>query len=119
MSFEQIAHRRRERYSPLAAKEPNRGKMPLLPVELFEDLCRRIRVAVIAVAGRHFFERAIAFGCGRIPVQLLPVVADDIAERVICRQLDANSKAPFDTGFTGLDEIVLVTELQRSAFLNW
>ncbi len=79
-----------------------------LAEHLFENLCRVVRVAVVAVPLRHLLERIVAFDLAGIPEQPFPVVADDLAHRVAGRERDANSEAPLGTRCCRIDEIVLV-----------
>ena len=75
---------------------------------LFENLCRAIRMAVVAVPLRHLLERLIAFDLAGIPVQPFPVVADNLAHRVARRERDANSEAALRARCRRFDEIVLM-----------
>lgn len=77
----------------------------------FENLCRVVRMAIVAVPLRHLLERVVAFDLAGIPVQSFPVVADDLAHRVAGRERDANSEAPLGARCRRIDEIVFMAEV--------
>ncbi len=80
--------------------------------DFFQDLGRRIRSAVVAVAITHTFEGSVALCFGREPVQALPVVAQELAQGVALGQRDADPEATLASGAIGFDEVVLVVVVQ-------
>jgi len=63
------------------------------------------------VPDRHLRERRVPFSYSWIPVQLFPVVPDNIPERVPRRQAHTNAKLAFATRDGGVDEIVLMAKV--------
>ncbi len=60
----------------------------------------------------HRLEDTVPLVLGRVPVQPLPVVAEKFPQRIAGRQANADTEAPFGTGRFGVDQIVLMAEIQ-------
>mgnify|MGYP000635718965 CR=1 FL=1 len=54
----------------------------------------------------------VALGLGRVPVRAFPVVADNLAQRIVGRQRYPNAEVPGPLGRVRLDEVVLMAVIQ-------
>ena len=59
----------------------------------------------------HPLEGTVPLVLGRVPVQPLPVVAENIPQRIVGRQADTDTEAPFGTDCPGVDQVVLMAEI--------
>lgn len=82
-----------------------------LSQNLLENLRRRISIAVVTVTSGHPLEDTVPLVLGRVPVQPLPVVAEKIPQRIVGRQANTNTKAPFGADCFGVDQVVLMAEI--------
>jgi len=90
----------------------NRHASARLARNFFKNLGRRVSVPVVAVPDGHLLERCVSFAFCRVPVQAFPVVPDDLPERVAGGERHANAVIPFPARNVGVDQIVLMVEVQ-------
>jgi len=65
----------------------------------------------------HVLERAVPFDFAGIPVQPLPVVTENISQRISWWQGDPDSELPLLSSDRLIDQVVLVTVIHSSSHL--
>lgn len=65
------------------------------------------------MAFRHFFEGEVTLAFAGVPMQALPVVTQQVSERVGRRHADANTKETIGARGAGVDQIVSMAVCQN------
>lgn len=67
---------------------------------------------------RHLFKCSIALCLAGIPVQLLPVVSQDLVQGVAGRQRHTNAEASIGTDYIAIDEVMLMVVIHMRSIPN-